>query len=89
MQMNAQQMFEELGYKKEYVEMTPYGYAVDTLLVYQKGANNEAIVFSLQNEAVWTCKYEDIHNDEGFIYGLLPKEIVAITQQMKELGWIE
>jgi len=89
--MTAKEMFEKLGYKQERKEVNSNGYGKDSWLYYHKGIHGQAIVFSLTNNTVWTCSYEDLEKDSvsGDIYGLFPEEIQAITQQMKELGWIE
>ena len=87
--MTAKEMFENLGYKQERKEVNPNGYGKDSYLYYHTGIHGQAIVFSLINNTVWTCCYDDIDKDSGDIYGLSIGELQAITQQMKELGWIE
>jgi len=87
--MNAKEMFEKLGYKQELRKVNPKSYTKDDWIIYHKGIHGQAFVFSLNNLTLWTNNYENIDSDSGEIYGITPQEIQAITQQMKELGWIE
>ena len=79
--MNAQEMFEKLGYKKasSHIEQI-----ITNLLSYEKGLYK--IDFDLLGKIYIAYKEE---NDEWTSIIIEIDEHQAITQQMKELGWIE
>ena len=74
--MTAREMFEELGY--EYNEMVLHN--VKELLVYDN--KKLEIQFDVK------CKYFHTWANE-YVVIFTPELIRPITQQMKELGWIE
>ena len=79
--MTAKEMFEKLGYKHTYYREA-FGYVGNNYEWKQpcNGAIKELMFFE-------TDKSVSIKNETD--YGFSGDEIQAITQQMKELGWIE
>ena len=75
--MSAKEMFEKLGFTDLGIEFGILTYGIEVMGI----ANGKSIVFDLNNKTYIADDYYDpmeinidIHN--------------AITQQMKELGWI-
>ena len=85
--MNAKEMFEKLGYKISF----PYNSHNETYaILYTQDYGNKyhEIRFMLRDKTVQCSK---IFYDDKKMWALTLSidEIKAITQQMKELGWIE
>ena len=88
--MNAKEMFEKLGYEKQY-------WFANTINFVKKGApyygtfyehNEYHIMFITTDKTVKT--WADFESDDSVVNcQLSASEIVAIHQQMKKLGWIE
>jgi len=88
--MNAKEMFEELEYKQEIKENNNHKNEYIIYYLEPMKEIQQAFCFCVDGNTVWTTKYEELFNDfKGEIYGITAKETLAITQQMKELGWIE
>ena len=79
--MTAKEMFEALGYKHEFV-IGGFGY-VGNEYTY-KQPNNGALKILMFMETT-----NDLHISNKTDYGISANEILAIMQQMKELGWIK
>ncbi|MDY0015794.1 MAG: hypothetical protein RBS13_06250 [Bacteroidales bacterium] len=78
--MNAKEMFEKLGYERDEFSRD--------IIAYSK--NNFQITFRLNKKDFEASRYfEDDSSIHYFSYYLNHDEFQAITQQMKELGWIE
>jgi len=82
----ADEMFTQLRYILE--EKSIGGFAREDLLIYHKGNQNQAIVFSKTNRVFYTCMYEDIRNDTSTTYGITVRELEAIIKKCQELGWL-
>ena len=80
-EMTAKEAFEKLGYKHEFV-IGGFGY-VGNEYTY-KQPNNGALKILMFMEAE-----NELHISNETDYGISANEILAITQQMKELGWLE
>jgi hypothetical protein len=81
MNLTAKEMFEALGYKHEY-QNKAFG-RVGNYYEWKQpcsGALKELMFYEIGKEL-------SIRNETD--YGFSGNEIEAITQQMKELGWIE
>ena len=79
--MNAQEMFEELGYLKT---------ENDVCIEYIKQSDRHwlnTITFAKNLEYYIVCS-DSTHNNKQLPLLLLPKEHKAIHQQMIELGWL-
>ena len=95
--MTALEMFKALGYKQElrYKKLSgnPLG-DLDYIIYHHDGVLKEtqqAFCFCTDGYTFWTTRYEDLFSDDGKgeIFGTTTEEVLAITQQMKELGWIK
>ena len=78
-------MFEKLGYEQE---LRPNEHNYQYIIFGLRG-REQAIVFGLDYKTWWSCDYDDVHEENSSIWGITVDEHQAITQQMKELGWIE
>lgn len=80
--MNAEEMFERLGYKK-FTTIT--GYIIYTKYEETDDDEDEEIIYSPKNIAFFL--------DEKFVHfgyiDVTMEEFEAIQQQLKELGWLE
>lgn len=75
--MNAEQMFEEIGYKLS------EAYSEDTLISYFDGKKNITIEFCIKNK-----KFRKAKGVFDCVNISIP-ELKAIQKQCKELGWLE
>ena len=79
----ADEMFEELGYKKE-----DYGYK----LIYTKTDSGEQenyiITIMIEAELIFTEIDDGCDEIERRCFGLQIQELQAINEKVKELGWI-
>ena len=78
--MTAKEMFEELGYKHNYYREA-FGYVGNEYKCKEPCSGIPTTL--LFSECDKELHFIDLHKS------LTPKEIEAITQQMKELGWLE
>ena len=72
--MKAKEMFEEVGYELERNN--------DCYLQFKR--NDEMLIFAKEYKEYWVEDYRD-----GIAVSIRAQEHQAITQQMKELGWIK
>ena len=82
--MNAREMFEELGFKKEMVNNS-------TFYIAGEGEYIKRTIMFFDTTYHTVLEYfikEGKYNREGSV-GIFKELHQAITQQMKELGWIE
>jgi hypothetical protein len=80
--MTAKEMFEALGYKyKRYYSQ----------IIVAKGnqLNERSFVFDLDEKTYTPTLMEELDDNEYRPLPIIATEHQAITQQMKELGWIE
>ena len=89
--MNAKEMFKELGYKIYNIKHTGLiiGYQYGTFLTDKEIKN---IHFYKDDKGKYvSCAGDHMFKQiDYFTYGgIQPKEIEAIHEQMKELGWLE
>ena len=77
--MSAKEMFEELGYKLSKQKEDETGFIVKRYI----NGGWLIIDFFLEHEQ-FTCR-----DKNGEAFGVNAKELKAISQQCKELGWIE
>jgi hypothetical protein len=77
--MNARKMFEELGY--EIYEEDKFDLVYSNCYTYIK--------FDKANEEYTQFDNLELNHEIGYICAFTTKEHQAITQQMKELGWLD
>ena len=95
--MTAFEIFKQLGYKQELRYRKLSGNSLGDLeyiIYYHDGVLKElqqAFCFGIDGFTFWTTRYEDLFSDDGRgeIFGVSAEEVLAIIQQMKELGWIK
>lgn len=81
--MNAQEMFEELGYKVTYYENVIYYIKIEAYVGRgRRKSNSYTISFNLLEK-----QYTTMFN--SWQLSINAKLHEAITQQMKELGWLK
>jgi hypothetical protein len=85
--MTAKEMFETLGYGQQILETSQskkYEY-----IIYYKGEIDQAFCFCNEFQTYWTAMYQDLFSETySCVFPIDKEEHQAITQQMKELGWI-
>lgn len=95
--MTANEMFEKLGYKQElrYKKLSGNGKGGLEYIIYHHDGVlkdiQQAFCFGIDGFTFWTSYYEHLFSSDGKgeIFGVSADEVLAITQQMKELGWME
>lgn len=76
--MTAEQMFKELGYRKEKLYYKSFKYVCD----------EESIIFHIDDRIVECFRYSPIY-EEYLPMKLSPKKVKAIHKQMSDLGWLD
>lgn len=76
--MNAEQMFKELGYRKEKLYYKSFKYV----------CGRESIIFHVDDRIVEGTRYSPLY-EEYRPMKLSPKEVKAIYKQVSELGWLD
>ncbi len=78
--MTADEMFEELGYKKS-------KFVSKDFIEYQHSyIYNTSIFIQFDLDELYITKYDDTDNGIKYL-GFTLNELKAITKQMEELGW--
>ena len=78
----AKEMFEALGYDYTY-------YATQIVIVDERQGREKGIVFNFDEKNYTASLMEEITDYEYIPLPINAKEHLAITQQMKELGWLK
>lgn len=76
--MTAEQMFKEIGYRKEKLYSKSFKYVCDKY----------SIIFHIDDRTVDCIRYSPIY-EEYRPMKLSHKEVKAIHKQMSELGWLD
>lgn len=76
--MTAEQMFKEIGYRKEKLYYKSFKYVCD----------KETIMFDVDDRLVGCTRYSPLY-EEYMPMKLSPKEVKAIYKQVSELGWLD
>jgi len=80
--MTAKEVFEALGYEYSY-------YATQIWVAKGNQSNERSFVFDLEEKTCTPTLMEEINDNEYQPLPIIVEEHIAITEQMKELGWLE
>ncbi len=83
--MNAKEMFEALGYKSRGFEETSYYYIVEYYKTHINSEEEYGLAITFDNDKSFYLECQSRHCEPIIDLPLYK----AITQQMKELGWIK
>lgn len=76
--MTAEEMFINIGYRKEKLYYKSFKYV----------CGKESIIFHIDDRIVECSRYSPIY-EEYLPMKLSPKKVKAIYKQMEELGWLD